>query len=90
MWATISITTPPTPGRVIKILSVVGEHTCECLGGVVEHSITATRLSDELNPWVPARSWPNRLYLNDGPDQRPSAPTTGCSRPMKLLLSCCR
>jgi putative transposase len=31
----------------IKISSVVDEHTRECLGGLVERSITATRLAAE-------------------------------------------
>lgn len=33
--------------RPIKISSVVDEHTRECLGGLVERSITTTRLAAE-------------------------------------------
>ncbi len=33
-------------GRPVKIVSIVDEHTRECLGGLVERSITADRLID--------------------------------------------
>lgn len=36
-------------GRPVKIVSIVDEHTRECLGGLVERSITADRLIDELD-----------------------------------------
>jgi putative transposase len=36
-------------GRPVKILSVVDEHTRECLGGLVERSITGEVLASELN-----------------------------------------
>ena len=38
-----------TDGRPVKIVSVVDEHTRECLGGLVERSITGDRLIDELD-----------------------------------------
>lgn len=38
-----------TYGRPIKIVSVIDEHTRECLGGLVERSITGDHLVDELD-----------------------------------------
>lgn len=47
-------------GRPVKIVSIVDEHTRECLGGLVERSITADRLIDELDrsrPGAAIRRW---------------------------------
>jgi transposase InsO family protein len=38
-----------TDGRPVKIVSIVDEHTRECLGGLVERSITADTLIEELD-----------------------------------------
>ncbi len=38
-----------TDGRPIKIVSIIDEHTRECLGGMVERSITGDHLIDELD-----------------------------------------
>jgi putative transposase len=38
-----------TDGRPVKILSLVDEHTRECLGGLVERSIAREVLATELN-----------------------------------------
>jgi hypothetical protein len=38
-----------TEGRPIKIVSIVDEHTRECLGGLVERSITGEHLINELD-----------------------------------------
>jgi len=38
-----------TDGRPIKIVSIVDEHTRECLGGLVERSITGEHLIAELD-----------------------------------------
>ena len=42
-------------GRPIKICSIVDEHTRECIGGLVERSITADRLTAHLEDLVAAR-----------------------------------
>lgn len=58
-----------TDGRPIKILSVIDEHTRECLGGLVERSITAEKLSDELDRIVLGRgAAPAVLRLDNGPE----------------------
>jgi hypothetical protein len=38
-----------TDGRPVKIVSIVDEHTRECLGGLVERSITGEYLIAELD-----------------------------------------
>jgi hypothetical protein len=58
-----------TDGRPIKILSAVDEHTRECLGGLVERSITAERLANELDDIVADRGVaPRVLRLDNGPE----------------------
>jgi hypothetical protein len=37
-----------THGKPVKIVSIVDEHTRERLAGLVERSVTADRLADEL------------------------------------------
>jgi putative transposase len=48
-----------TDGRPVKIVSIVDEHTRECLGGMVERSITGEYLIGELDR-VPASAAPSR------------------------------
>jgi transposase InsO family protein len=58
-----------TDGRPIKIFSAVDEHTRECLGGLVERSITAERLAAELDRIVAERgNGPRVLRLDNGPE----------------------
>lgn len=58
-----------TDGRLIKILSVIDEHTRECLGGLVERSITAEVLAAELDRLVAVRGTaPAVLRLDNGPE----------------------
>ena len=58
-----------TDGRPIKILSVVDEHTRECLGGLVERSITAEALATELDriAWTRGTT-PEVVRLDNGPE----------------------
>ncbi len=49
VWAVDFQFDATTDGRPIKIVSIVDEHTRECLGGLVERSITADDLIDELD-----------------------------------------
>ncbi len=58
-----------TDGRPIKILSAVDEHTRECLGGLVERSITAERLANERDDIVTERGVaPQVMRLDNGPE----------------------
>ena len=49
MWAVDFQFDSTTDGRPIKIVSIVDEHTRECLGGMVERSITGEHLIGELD-----------------------------------------
>jgi hypothetical protein len=62
-----SSTPPPTP-YPIKIVSIVDEHTRECLGGLVERSITADVLIDELDRLAAVRGYPGVLRCDNGPE----------------------
>lgn len=55
-------------GRPVKIVSIVDEHTRECLGGLVERSITADRLIDELDRISVDRGYPAALRCDNGPE----------------------
>lgn len=49
VWATDFQFDATTDGRPIKIVSIIDEHTRECLGGLVERSITGEDLIIELD-----------------------------------------
>ncbi|TQF65115.1 IS3 family transposase [Micrococcus sp. R8502A1] len=55
-------------GRPIKICSIVDEHTRECIGGLVERSIAADRLTAHLEDLVAARGAPAVLRSDNGPE----------------------
>ncbi len=55
-------------GRPIKICSIVDEHTRECIGGLVERSITADRLTAHLEDLVAARGARAVLGSDNGPE----------------------
>lgn len=55
-------------GRPIKIVSIVDEHTRECLGGLVERGITADTLIDELDRVAVDRGYPSVLRSDNGPE----------------------
>jgi len=58
-----------TDGRPIKIVSIVDEHTRECLGGMVERSITGEHLIAELDRLAAERgTFPAVLRCDNGPE----------------------
>jgi putative transposase len=57
-----------TDGRPIKIVSIIDEHTRECLGGMVERSITGEHLTEELDRLAAQRgAFPTVLRCDNGP-----------------------
>ena len=68
MWAVDFQFDSTTDGRPVKIVSLVDEHTRECLGGLVERSITADRLIDELDRLAAERGYPAVLRCDNGPE----------------------
>ena len=55
-------------GRPIKICSIVDEHTRECIAGLVDRSITATKLTCHLEALVAVRGAPATLRCDNGPE----------------------
>ncbi|ACC38561.1 transposase, ISMyma01_aa2 [Mycobacterium marinum M] len=63
-----------TDGRPIKIVSIIDEHTRECLGGMVERSITGDHLTEELGRIAAGRgALPAVLRCDNGPELACSA-----------------
>jgi putative transposase len=63
-----------TDGRPIKIATIIDEHTRECLGGMVERSITGEHLVDELIRLAAERGMlPAVLRCDNGPELACSA-----------------
>jgi transposase InsO family protein len=51
-----------------QVVSIVDEHTRECLGGLVERSITGDDLIDELDRLAGQRGYPAVLRCDNGPE----------------------
>ena len=68
VWAVDFQFDATTDGRPVKIMSIVDEHTRECLGGLVERSITADDLIDELDRLATQRGYPAVLRCDNGPE----------------------
>ena len=68
VWAVDFQFDSTTDGRPVKIVSIVDEHTRECLGGLVERSITADKLIDELDRLSGQRGYPRVLRCDNGPE----------------------
>ena len=49
------------------MLSIVDEHTRECIGGMVERSITAEKVIDHLDALIASRGRPAVLRSDNGP-----------------------
>ena len=68
VWAVDFQFDATTDGRPIKIVSILDEHTRECLGGLVDRSITADVLIDELDRLATGRGYPSVLRCDNGPE----------------------
>jgi putative transposase len=74
VWAVDFQLDSTTDGRPIKIVSIVDEHTRECLGGMVERSITGKHLTDDLDRLATERgTLPAVLRCDNGPELACSA-----------------
>ena len=69
VWAVDFQFDATTDGRPVKIVSIIDEHTRECLGGLVERSITGDHLIDELDRLAAHRGgYPAVLRCDNGPE----------------------
>jgi putative transposase len=73
VWAVDFQFDATTDGRPIKIVSIVDEHTRECLGGLVERSITSEDLITELDRLAGVRGYPAVVRCDNGPELACSA-----------------
>jgi putative transposase len=68
VWAVDFQFDSTTDGRPVKIVSIVDEHTRECLGGLVARSITSENLITELDRLAAGRGDPAGLRGDNGPE----------------------
>lgn len=68
MWAVDFQFDATTDGRPIKLVSIIDEHTRECLSSLVERSVTADVLIDELDRLALLRGYPAVLRCDNGPE----------------------
>jgi transposase InsO family protein len=68
VWAVDFQFDATTDGRPVKIVSIVDEHTRECLGGLVARSITSGALISELSRLAALRGCPAVLRCDNGPE----------------------
>ncbi len=57
-----------TDERPIKLVSIIDEHTRECLTSLVDRSVTADVLIDELDRLAMTRGYPAVLRCDNGPE----------------------
>jgi putative transposase len=68
VWAVDFQFDATTDGWPIKIVSIIDEHTRECVGGLVERSITSDILIGELDRLAAHRGYPAVLRCDNGPE----------------------
>ena len=68
VWAVDFQFDATTDGRPIKLVSIIDEHTRECLTSLVERSVTADTLIDELDRLALVRGYPAVLRCDNGPE----------------------
>jgi transposase InsO family protein len=74
VWAVDFQFDSTTDGRPFMIVSIIDEHTRECLGGLVERTITGENLIDELDRLAAERNTlPEVLRCDNGPELACSA-----------------
>jgi len=85
VWAVDFQFDATTDGRPIKIVSIVDEHTRECLGGLVERNITGRHLIDELDRLAVGRGYPAVLRCDNGPELACAAMADWAGRDSAML-----
>jgi putative transposase len=85
VWAADFQLDATTDGRPIKLVSIIDEHTRECLGGMVERSITGEDLITELDRLAALRgAYPAVLRCDNGPELACAAMTEWASEHVGL------
>jgi putative transposase len=86
VWAVDFQFDATSDGRPIKIASIIDEHTRECLGGLVDRSITADVLIDELDRLATSRGYPSVLRCDNGPELACNAMADWASERIRLAF----
>ena len=86
VWAVDFQFDATTDGKPVKIVSVVDEHTRECLGGLVDRSITGEDLIDELDRLAGHRGYPAVLRCDNGPQLACAAMTDWAGERVGLVF----
>ena len=73
-------------GKPLKILSIVDEHTRECLGGIVDYSITGLDLAEQLDVLAIDRGMPKALRMDNGPEMTSKALTEWASETERIFI----
>ena len=73
-------------GKPVKILSIVDEHTRECLGGIVDYSITGLDLAEQLDVLAIDRGTPRALRMDNGPELISNAVAQWASETGRLFI----
>ena len=68
VWAVDFQFDSTTDGRPIKLVSIIDEHTRECLSNLVDRSVTGDVLIDELDRLAMLRGYPAVLRCDNGPE----------------------
>jgi putative transposase len=68
VWAVDFQFDATTDGRPVKLVSIIDEHTRECLTSLIERSVTAGALIDELDRLALTRGYPAVLRCDNGPE----------------------
>ncbi|MDC8972967.1 MULTISPECIES: IS3 family transposase [Mycobacterium] len=69
IWAAVFLSGATIDGRPIKIMSIVDEHTRECLGGLIVRSITGEGLIAVLERLAASRgTYPDVVRCHNGPE----------------------
>ena len=68
VWAVDFQFDATTDGRPIKLVSIIDEHTRECLTNLLDRSVTADALIDELDRLALTRGYPSVLRCDNGPE----------------------
>jgi putative transposase len=88
VWAVDFPFDATTDGRPIKIVSIIDEHTRECLGGRVERSVTGEDLIDELDRLAGQRGYPRHCCIDrSGGTGHPSADSSR-SEALREVVEC--
>jgi transposase InsO family protein len=84
VWAVDFQFDATTDGRPIKLVSIIDEHTRECLTSLVERSVTADALIDELDRLALTRGYPAVLRCDNGPELACEAMADGAGEHVAL------